>query len=580
MKENKKVRNENKKLKSKNKLKNILKKQIDFNVNFTVVAIVLIVIFCICITPVTFQNDTYYTIKIGELIKTNGIDMMDHFSWHENVSYTYPHWLYDLLTYKVYSMFGFVGIYVATVILACVLGITIYKVNCKISKSNIVSFFTTIGSMYILKGFISARAQLVTFILFILTIYFIEMFLKNKKWKYAIGLIIIPILIANLHCAVWPFYFVLYLPYIGEYFIAIIADTIIYRKLEKKILNIKIKVLSKNSKKANQVIKLKKELVELEEKIKKVKQKRKENLKNPYKIYMKRNPNVKWLIVIMVICSLTGLLTPLGNTPYTYLIKTMQGNTTQNINEHLPMILTEQIPALCTILIFLSILTFTKTKIRLSDLFMLGGLCLLMLNSRRQLSMFAIICSVILSKLIVELIEKHEFKKGALKKITKEITSKTGTIILLLCMSLLSYYFAKDKVNEKIIDEKTYPVQACDYIINNIDLGKAKFYNEYNYGSYMLYRNIPVFIDSRADLYAPEFSGLQDDIFMDFIETSGISVFYEDIFEKYGITHVIAYKDSKVNMIINKSNDLNYKQLYCDDNFVIYERLNSNFGGE
>lgn len=554
--------------------------KINSNFKFNIIAIFLIIIFCIAISPITLQNDTYYTIKIGEHIQNYGIDMKDPFSWHEGLNYTYPHWLYDLLTYKVYSMFGFVGIYVATVILACVLGITIYKVNCKISKSNIVSFFTTIGSMYILKGFISARAQLVTFILFILTIYFIEMFLKNKKWKYAIGLIIIPILIANLHCAVWPFYFVLYLPYIGEYFIAIIADTIIYRKLEKKILNIKIKVLSKNSKKVNQVIKLKKELVKLEEKIKKVKQKRKENLKNPYKIYMKRNPNVKWLIVIMVICSLTGLLTPLGNTPYTYLIKTMQGNTTQNINEHLPMTLTEQIPALCTILIFLSILTFTKTKIRLSDLFMLGGLCLLMLNSRRQLSMFAIICSVILSKLIVELIEKHEFKKGALKKITKEITSKTGTIILLLCMSLLSYYFAKDKVNEKIIDEKTYPVQACDYIINNIDLGKAKFYNEYNYGSYMLYRNIPVFIDSRADLYAPEFSGLQDDIFMDFIETSGISVFYEDIFKKYGITHVIAYKDSKVNMIINKSNDLNYKQLYCDDNFVIYERLNSNFGGE
>ena len=554
--------------------------KINSNFKFNIIAIFLIIIFCIAISPITLQNDTYYTIKIGEHIQNYGIDMKDPFSWHEGLNYTYPHWLYDLLTYKVYSMFGFVGIYVATVILACVLGITIYKVNCKISKSNIVSFFTTIGSMYILKGFISARAQLVTFILFILTIYFIEMFLKNKKLKYAIGLIIIPILIANLHCAVWPFYFVLYLPYIGEYFIAIIADTIIYRKLEKKILNIKIKVLSKNSKKANQVIKLKKELVELEEKIKKVKQKRKENLKNPYKIYMKRNPNVKWLIVIMVICSITGLLTPLGNTPYTYLIKTMQGNTTQNINEHLPMTLTEQIPALCTILIFLSILTFTKTKIRLSDLFMLGGLCLLMLNSRRQLSMFAIICSVILSKLIVELIEKHEFKKGALKKITKEITSKTGTIILLLCMSLLSYYFAKDKVNEKIIDEKTYPVQACDYIINNIDLGKAKFYNEYNYGSYMLYRNIPVFIDSRADLYAPEFSGLQDDIFMDFIETSGISVFYEDIFEKYGITHIIAYKDSKVNMIINKSNDLNYKQLYCDDNFVIYERLNSNFGGE
>ena len=36
----------------------------------------------------------------------------------------------------------------------------------------------------------------------------------------------------------------------------------------------------------------------------------------------------------------------------------------------------------------------------------------------------------------------------------------------------------------------SYPVQACDYILNNIDLGKARFYNEYNYGSYMLFRGI------------------------------------------------------------------------------------------
>ena len=66
------------------KLKNIMKKEINININFTIVAIILIAIFCICITPVTFQNDTYYTIKIGELIKNNGIDMIDHFSWHED----------------------------------------------------------------------------------------------------------------------------------------------------------------------------------------------------------------------------------------------------------------------------------------------------------------------------------------------------------------------------------------------------------------------------------------------------------------------------------------------------------------
>ena len=48
------------------------------------------------------QNDTFYTIKIGELILNNGIDMMDHFSIHSNLAYTYPHWLYDVFIYLIY----------------------------------------------------------------------------------------------------------------------------------------------------------------------------------------------------------------------------------------------------------------------------------------------------------------------------------------------------------------------------------------------------------------------------------------------------------------------------------------------
>ena len=114
-------------------------------------------------------------------------------------------------------------------------------------------------------------------------------------------------------------------------------------------------------------------------------------------------------------------------------------------------------------------------------------------------------------------------------------------------------------------------------LVENIDLSKARFYNEYNYGSYMLFRGIPVFIDSRADLYAPEFSGDKDkDIFTDFINTSSISKFYEETFEKYDINYVILLKKSKTNMIITKAHDENYKELYSDDNFVIYQRLNAN----
>ena len=547
------------------------KKILSKDVKFNLIAIILIAIFCIALTPVTLQNDTFYTIKIGEHISQFGVDMQDPFSWHEDLAYTYPHWGYDLITYYIYDAFGMTGIYITTCILSAILGISIYLVNTKLAKNKVFSFFITIGAMYLLRSYICARAQLVTFILFILTIYFIEQFLETKKKRYVAGLVIIPILIANLHVAVFPFYFVLYLPYIAEYLIAILAETVFYRKLKIAKLKNKMKKLTK--KQDNEKLeKVKQELKELEEKVDKIKIKRTKELKDPYKIKLEKNKNVKWLIIIMIICLLTGFLTPLGTTPYTYLIKTMQGNTTQNINEHLPMTLSKDTDVICTLIIFLSLLIFTKSKIRMSDLFMLGGLTYLMLASRRQVSMFAIAGSVILNRLIMNLanIYDKEMPKRALETITK----KVGILVITALTLGLSIYFAKDKLDDKYIDETAYPVAACDYILQNIDLGTARFYNEYNYGSYMLFRGIPVFIDSRADLYSPEFSNKEEDIFSDFIDTSSIGKFYEDIFEKYQITHVITYENSKMNMIITKTKDPNYKELYKDDYFVVYERLN------
>ncbi len=550
------------------------KRKLKTSTKFTIMAIVLIAIFSVALAPVTLQNDTFYTIKIGEHIINNGIDMQDPFSWHQDLAYTYPHWLYDVITYLIYNAFGMMGIYITTCILSATLGITVYLVNKKLAKNHLFSFLITIGVMYVMKGYIAARAQLVTFILFMLTILFIEQFLETKKKRYAIGLIIIPILLANLHLAVFPFYFVLYLPYIAEYFIASFAETIIYQKTTQRQIKFKIKRLSKKPGNEEKINELQEKLKAIEEKVDKIKVKRSKELQNPYKIKLEKRNAVKWLILIMVICLFTGFLTPLGTTPYTYLVKTMEGNTTQNINEHLPMTLASDTEVLCTLIIFLSLLIFTKVKIRLSDLFMLGGLCYLMLASRRQVTMFVLICSVILNRLIMQ--ATKIYIKEDIEVAMKKITSVIGILITSILVLGLSYYVAKDKVDDKFIDESSYPVQACDYILENIDLGKARFYNEYNYGSYMLYRGIPVFIDSRADLYAPEFSGKKDDIFMDFIDTSNIGKFYEDTFEKYDITHVICYKNSKMNMIITKTKDKNYKELYSDKYFVVYERENSN----
>lgn len=543
------------------------------NTKITILAVILIAIFCFALTPKTLQNDTFYTIKIGESILQNGIDMKEHFAWHENLPYSYPHWAYDIFTYLIYNVGGMQGIYIATAILSMTLGILLYFVNSKIGKNKIISFFITLGAMYLLKDYIAARAQLVTFILFVLTVYFIERFLETKKKRYAAALIIIPILIANLHAAVFPVYFVLYLPYIAEYLIALIAEVIIYKKIKIKLIKDKIYIINKKQKNLDKLEKLENELKQLEEQVDKIKIKRTKELQNPYKIRLVKNDNVKWLILIMIVCAFMGLLTPIGDTPYTYLIKTMKGNTTLNINEHLPMTIAKDVGMLCTIVLFLAILIFTKVKIKLSDLFMLGGLCYLMLATKRQATLFILIGSIILTKLLAEMIKIYG-NDIKIKESVKSYISGVITVSTILIVIIFSYDMLKSKKDDQFIDENDYPVQACDYILENIDLSKARFYNEYNYGSYMLYRGIPVFIDSRADVYDPQFNGRKnEDIFLDFINTSNIGLFYEFTMNKYDITHVICYEGSKMNMIITETKDKHYKELYNDGKFVIYERI-------
>lgn len=553
-------------------------------IKFNVLAIFIIMLFCFALTPKTLQNDTYYTIAIGEHIMENGIDMVDPFSWHEDLPYTYPHWAYDVATYLVFQagegigIGGFMAIYIATVLLSISLGIVVYYALRKICKNDLVSFFITLAIMYLLKNFIAARAQLVTYILFALTILFIENFIATGKKRYAVGLIIIPMIIANVHAAVWPFYFVLYLPYIVEYILAAFSESQIYYKLVIKFNKRKLKKMTLKNKPQEKIDAMTKKIDDWQAVMEKAEMKRIKRREHPYKIILNKDNNIKYLIIIMIICIFTGFLTPIGTTPYTYLPKTMAGNTMNSISEHLPLTLINDLKTLTVIVLFLLILIFTDTKIKLRDLFMVGGLLLLAFMSRRQVSMFVLIGGIVFAKLIVALIDKYDTK--GTEQTMKAMTSMAGRIITLLLGIIVSFMLYRGKPNSPIIDESSYPVKACDYILENIDISTMRIFNEYNYGSYILYRGIPVFIDSRADLYTPEFNGKKNeegkyvgrDIFSDCINISNISTYYENKFEQYGITHVLIRDNSKLNMFLSRDKE-HYKELYSDDSFVLYERV-------
>ena len=557
------------------------KKALSKQAKFHILAVVLILILCFALTPRTLQNDTYYTVAIGKLITENGIDLKDHWSWHYNLPYTYPHWLYDVGISFIHSIGGFDAIYVSTVILSMILGLTMYFTASKRTKNSTVSLIVTLGAMYLLKDFIAARAQLVTFILILMVVFCIEQFLDTKKKRYAIGLVVLSWLIANLHCAIWPFMFVLYLPYIAEYLLCLLVDADLWNRGKEGFHKLQIRLLEKKAKRSEKeekrLEKYRKELEGYQKDHVVALERREKRRKEPFRIIMKKNHAVLWLLLIMVFCVIVGALTPIKDAPFTYLPKTMTGNTTHNISEHLPLTLIQNKGMIVVIAVFLAIFLFTDAKMRLSDFFMLAGLMALTFMSRRQQSMLVLMGAVVLIRLIDYLLQKYD-PKGP-EELQGFLVTLLGKILSIAFVTVLAFAIYRPIYGNKIVDDNTYPVAACDYILNNLDVSTMRIYNEYNYGSYLVYRGIPVFIDSRADLYTPQFNGTKNketkkyeglDIFSDYLNISNIGTDYKDKFEQYGITHVMTYKNAKLKMLIE--DDPNYTKIYGDDRFVIFER--------
>lgn len=486
----------------------------------------------ICILGCSFvkkmlQNDTFYTIKIGELIINNGIDMMDHFSFHTGLAYTYPHWLYDVFIYVIYACFGYVGIHISTIVLFLLVLIVVFKTNLSITNNNYsVSAFATFICTLALSGFATARAQLVSFLVFALEVYFIETFLKKGKKRYLFGLLLLSLILCNIHVAVWPFYFIIYLPYLVEYVISLIASKIKIKKDNKFTLFLKNKFV------------------------------------------LDKNKNLKYLFIILIVSLFTGFITPIGDTPYTYLIKTMMGNSQDYIQEH-QMLSWANSPF--TIIIALETVVLALiSKVKLRDLFMVSGLVLMSIVSTRHLSLLALIGTICYARLFAMFLDNFSFYMDDI--IVSFFNRRIVAIISFVLAIVFAGFMFHYNLSKDFISKKLYPIEFVDYIKKNINVSEMRIFNEYNFGSYLILNDIPVFIDSRADLYTKQFSGFDYDIFDDFYY---LLPNYEEVFEFYDITHVLIYKEEGGTLYEMLQLDKNYELIMEDEMFVFYERLDN-----
>lgn len=454
----------------------------------------LIFIISIGVTSMSMQNDTFYSIKIGEDIFKYGIDFIDHHSIH-TLNYSYPHILFDSIVYLTYNFFNLNGLYILTIIFTFILGIIIFIIDYKLSSNYLFSLLFSILTLLFLKNFLTLRAQIISISIFALEYFFLQNLYNNKKKTNIIFLFLLGVLLVNTHVATYPFYLIMFLPFL------------ITSKFRKDI------------------------------------------------------------ILTFVLVCLCGFISFMGLDSYTYLFNTLLNTTTNYIMEHQPLVLIEHIDIIFIFLLIILFFTNKKIKIELYDKLLLLGVSFMTLVSVRH-SIFLILFTLIIT---AHFIGKYTISKESnnIKNITKKIFTLKGKVLIILLVSIISLTSFISYPKHSFIDKTIYPVNLVSYVKKNIDYKNIRIFNDINIGSYLMLNDIPVFIDSRTDLYTYSYN-YKEDIFNDYIDTIYFNKYYEDIFTKYKITHIIIRKNSNLNVYLNE--DDNYTVIYQDNYFVLYKK--------
>ena len=481
---------------------------------YIVFSILLIVIILMTVTK-EMQNDTFFTIATGEHILQEGYDNVDHLTWHENLGFYKLRWAFDVAIAFIYNTFGFAGIYAFVVIIASLTGLSLFNILLKQKNNIVLSFIATVISMLLMTSnwSFTARGQIISYLLLLLEIYFIEKMISTKQKRYYIIFLVISALIVNFHASVWYMTIILVLPYLAE---AIMHKIMKNKNLEKSKI-----------------------------------------ILEPISIKM---------LIIAILCLVLGsFISPIGTYTYTYMFKVIGGISSTFISELQQTDIISSIGMILGLIVIDILMLATKSKMKLSDILLFFGLYFMAILARRNQAFLYLIGTIPVVRLITNFFETYD-TENILEKLNNFFSKNwvLGCTTIVIVIGLSSNMVTR--IREKYVNEKKYPVEAVNFIKENLDYINLRIYNSFNYGSYLELSGIPAFVDSRSEIFTEEFNNVT--ILKDWLETSRGNVNYNDTFAKYEIDYAIVEDKEIINTYI--SADENYEKVFDDETFSIY----------
>ncbi len=443
-----------------------------------------------------YDSDYFWHIKAGEYMAKNGVLKHDVFSWYLNSKYWMSHeWLFEIIIYKLKLLFGNYHVFVYSFVCIFSLILLLFLANKNNYLKNIP--FTLMWYLFffiMIIFYIQVRPHMFSFVLLAITIYVLYDLYKNEESRKIFVLPFVTILWANFHggSSNLPYLFCLIFMICGLF--SFNKSKIIAKRLSKKQF---------------------------------------------FKYFF-----------IMLICMISVCINLHGFKMFIYPYENMANKLMlSNISEWRNTSLSEASHYVYFIflLLIIFVMLFSRKKIELMDLVLLGVATFLGLKSIR----FWIYLYIVMSFIIFDYIEKRKLDKG------------TFACITILSIFLLGFFMVNSN-NILSLEKGKYLDKKIIKVIKKEN--PKKLYNMYNYGGELIYNDIDVFIDGRADLYSKY-------NYEDYLNISNLKDDYVKLIDKYEFDYFLVDKKYPINTYL-KYND-SYEIIHKNDKLVLYKKIKS-----
>ena len=211
-------------------------------------------------------------------------------------------------------------------------------------------------------------------------------------------------------------------------------------------------------------------------------------------------------------------------------------------------------------------MVYSKRTVTWTDLLLFGGPAAGGLLSARHIPLFAVAAAPIIARHLLSALSQTRLYPLASGTSPQTVPTRflqmLNGVVLLLMLLVGAVWLQTRLAGNAAALERTFPVAAVDFI-EEAGLADGRIYNTYEWGGYLIWRRIPVFIDGRTELYG-------DDFFQYYLQTIRVTEKWQQPLDETAVDLVLLRRSSALATVLQVSPA--WQEVYDDDLARVFVR--------